>query len=182
MTRAHTILGAFAAASLAGIASADINFTFENFTATGAQFFQYADGDNDVLDGVLEGASGDFVLNSGANFTWADDLCVLVANDDLTDLLVQIGGYSTFGATYRYTWPTGASGDPGTAAGGVALSGEAIDVTGYRLWFGNGYASGGEGDWTGSIDLTGSELSMVPAPGALALLGLAGVAARRRRN
>ena len=181
MNKAHTILGAVAAASLAGAASADINLTFDNFIAAGAQFSMTDDGaGNSDLAGTVDTALGAFVLNSGENFTWADDLCVMIANEDLSELHMQIGGYSDFGAAYRYTWPTGASGDPGTAAGGIAMAGENIDVSGYKLWLGNGYASGGNGDWTGSIDLAG--ISFVPAPGALALLGLAGVSARRRRN
>jgi MYXO-CTERM domain-containing protein len=177
MNKAHTILGAVAAASLAGAASADINLTFENFIAAGTQF---SPASMDTLSGSIDSALGAFTLNSGENFTWADDLTVMIANDDLSELHMQIGGYSDFGATHRFTWPTGASGDPGTAAGGTVDIG-GIDVTGYKLWLGNGYASGGPGDWTGAIDLVGS-VSYVPAPGALALLGLAGVSARRRRN
>ena len=180
MNKAHTILGAVAAASLAGAASADINLTFENFIAAGANFQQMSDANGDTLDGSITDAVGDFVLNSGENFTWADDLCVMIANEDLSELYMQIGGYSDFGAAYRFTWPTGASGDAGTVGGGIAIEGESIDVSGYRLWLGNGYASGGNGDWSGAIDLGG--ISFVPAPGALALLGLAGVSARRRRN
>ena len=179
MNKAQTILGAVAAASLAGVASADISLDFENFIAAGANFNMMSDANGDTLDGSITDAVGDFVLNSGENFTWADDLCVMIANEDLSELYMQIGGYSDFGAAYRYTWPTGASGDAGTAGGGVAMAGENIDVSGYKLWLGNGYASGGNGDWTGSIDLAG--ISFVPAPGALALLGLAGIAGRRRR-
>ena len=181
MTKAHTILGAVAAASIAGAASADISITFENFIAPGAQFEMLGDENGDVLSGSIESAVGDFVMNTaGEDFTWCDDLTVMIANDDLSDLYMQIGGYSDFGAAYRFTWPTGASGDAGTVGGGIAIEGESIDVSGYRLWLGNGYASGGNGDWSGAIDLGG--ISFVPAPGALALLGLAGVSARRRRN
>jgi hypothetical protein len=181
MNKAHTILGAVAAASLAGAASADINLTFDNFIAAGAQFSMTDDGaGNSDLAGTVDSALGAFTLNSGENFTWADDLCVMIANDDLSELHMQIGGYSDFGATHRFVWPTGASGDPGTAAGGTVDIG-GIDVTGYKLWLGNGYGSGGDGDWSGGIDLVGS-VEYVPAPGALALLGLAGVSARRRRN
>ena len=181
MRKAHTILGAVAVASIAGAASADISITFENFIAAGAQFEMLGDENGDVLSGSIENAVGDFIMNTaGEDFTWCDDLTVMIANDDLSDLYMQIGGYSDFGAAYRFTWPTGASGDAGTVGGGIAIEGESIDVSGYRLWLGNGYASGGNGDWSGAIDLGG--ISFVPAPGALALLGLAGVSARRRRN
>jgi MYXO-CTERM domain-containing protein len=48
------------------------------------------------------------------------------------------------------------------------------------VYLGNGYGAGGtSGTWTGSITLLG--VTAVPAPGAIALLGLAGLVGRRRR-
>jgi len=48
------------------------------------------------------------------------------------------------------------------------------------VYLGNGYGAGGtSGTWTGTITLLG--VNAVPAPGAMALLGLAGLAGRRRR-
>jgi MYXO-CTERM domain-containing protein len=48
------------------------------------------------------------------------------------------------------------------------------------IWIGNGYgAAGTSGTWTGTITLLG--VTAVPAPGAVALLGLAGFCSRRRR-
>ena len=59
----------------------------------------------------------------------------------------------------------------------IVFSGSATDPI---IWLGNGYgAAGTSGTWTGSITLVG--VNAVPAPGALALLGVAGFAARRRR-
>ena len=174
--RVHTLIGAAAIASMAGVASAEIDLVFENFQAAGSQFSLT---DENTVAGSLDTVAGDFILNFGENFTWADDLCVMIANEDLSDLYMQIGGYSNYGATYRFTWPTGASGDPGTVAGGVIDIG-GIDCTGYYVWLGNGYGGGGVGDWSGAIDLNGS-IAYIPAPGALALLGLGGLVARRRR-
>jgi MYXO-CTERM domain-containing protein len=58
------------------------------------------------------------------------------------------------------------------------FSGSAADP---KIWLGNGYgASGTSGTWTGSITLIG--VNAVPAPGAVALLGVAGLAAGRRRR
>jgi MYXO-CTERM domain-containing protein len=49
------------------------------------------------------------------------------------------------------------------------------------IYIGNGYGgSGTSGTWTGTITLIG--IDEVPAPGALALLGVAGLSARRRRR
>ena len=56
---------------------------------------------------------------------------------------------------------------------------KAVDGT---VWIGNGYgATGTSGKWTGTVTLHGVNVVAVPAPGALALLGLAGLAGRRRR-
>jgi MYXO-CTERM domain-containing protein len=49
------------------------------------------------------------------------------------------------------------------------------------IWLGNGYgAAGTSGIWSGTIILHG--VDAIPTPGALALLGLAGLAARGRRR
>jgi hypothetical protein len=59
----------------------------------------------------------------------------------------------------------------------IVFSGSAADPI---IWLGNGYgASGTSGTFTGTITLIG--VNAVPAPGAIALLGLAGLAGRRRR-
>ena len=100
-----------------------------------------------------------------------------VASTDFSVIDLQAGGYSDFGAANRYEYSGGAAGDAGTVVSetitidpGLALSG--------NLFLGNGYAGGGNGVWTGTITLVG--LDAVPAPGALALLGLAGMGRRRR--
>ena len=170
-------IGAASAALVAGPALADIDLVFDGFIASGAQFNLESEL---ALDGSIDTAIGDFVMNIGENFTWADDLAVMIASEDLSELHMQIGGYSDFGATHRYVWEFGASGDPGTAAGGTIDIG-GIDVSGYYLFLGNGYGSGGPGDWSGNIQLLGS-VAFVPAPGALALLGVAGLAGRRLRR
>ena len=176
--KAHTLFGAAAVATLASAAAAEITIEFENFIAAGANAFPTSE---NALTGEVTGAFGDFILNAdGENFTWADDLMVLIANEDFSDILVQMGGYSDFGAAYRGTWEFGASGDAGTAAGGTIDRGASVDVSGYTMYLGNGYAGGGNGDWSGLITVNGS-VDYVPAPGALALLGIAGLAGRRRR-
>ena len=163
---------------MSSVAMGEIDILFEGVSYVGSEFERLSD---DMLTGSLDSAAGDFILDSeGENFTWCDDLTVLIGNFDGTELLVQIGGYTDLAAANRFTWPTGASGDAGTVGGGeIEIGG--IDVSGYSLWLGNGYVPGGAGVWTGAIDLTGS-IDFVPAPGALALLGLGGLAARRRRK
>jgi hypothetical protein len=175
----QTLLGAAAAATAATFAGADIDLDFTDFTAAGSQFT--IQGAGLALDGVLDTADGAFTLVvEGQSYTWADDLCVMIANEDLSDLLVQIGGYSDYGAASKFSWLFGSAGAAGTEAGGLVDIG-GIDVSGYYLWLGNGYGGGGDGVWTGTINLGGS-IVHVPAPGALALLGLGGLVTRRRRS
>ena len=153
---------------------------FDEFVASGFEFVEVT-GESEFLSGNISTALGAFVLNEdAADFTWCDDLTVLVANSDLSDVLLQIGGYSDTGADFRFAWQAGSAGGAGTEGGGELAIGD-LAVDGYKLFLGNGYATGGNGNWTGGVDLTGS-VTIVPASGTLALLGLAGVSSRRRRR
>jgi MYXO-CTERM domain-containing protein len=177
------IASGIAAASLVSFASADVTISFANQTWTGGQF-------NDMTAlyggfvGTLTGVSVNAILNDATNYTYADDLCVYVDPAPLsTGGLLQVGGYSNFGATQKVTWGTGGSSAPGTtliaskSVNPIVFSGSASDPI---IWLGNGFAAAGtSGTWTGTITLIG--VNGVPAPGALALLGVAGFAARRRR-
>ena len=162
-----------AAAAFSSAAFGDITLDFTEFTASGAQYI-----DQGEVSGTLTAIIADFeMVAPGENFTWANDLSVLVASTDFSVIDLQVGGYSNFGAAARYEYSGGGSGDAGTVVSetitidpGLALSG--------NLFLGNGYAGGGNGVWTGTITLVG--LDAVPAPGALALLGLAGMGRRRR--
>ena len=162
-----------AAAAFSSAAFGDITLDFTEFTASGAQYI-----DQGEVSGTLTAIIADFeMVAPGENFTWANDLSVLVASTDFSVIDLQVGGFSDFGAANRYEYSGGGSGDAGTVVSetitidpGLALSG--------NLFLGNGYAGGGNGVWTGTITLVG--LDAVPAPGALALLGLAGMGRRRR--
>lgn len=178
MNKKIAFIGVAAVTAFGSAAVADIDLSFTDFEAVGANYVQYAP---NTLEGTLNAFDGEFVLTEdGLNFTYADDFSILIANADLTDILVQMGGYSNFGADNYFTWTSGGSSAAGTQGGGFIDAGP-IDVTGYYVWIGNGYGGGGAGIWTGTVDMIG-DVSFVPAPGALALLGLAGLASRRRRN
>lgn len=174
-------LGASLAATIAAAASADVVFTLDNATFAGFNFTEaFATGS---LDGSLTGASINIVLNASVAFTYADDLCVYV---DVLPLsgggLLQCGGYHSLGAAQRYFWPNGGSSAPGTTSVGTVNFTSAINMAtaNASVWIGNGYgASGTSGTFSGTITLHG--VNAVPAPGAIALLGLAGLTARRRR-
>ena len=171
------------AAAVAGTASADVTVTFTNQTWTG---FNFSDLSTQFggFTGTLTGVSVNATLNATVSFTYADDLCVYVDAAPLsTGGLLQVGGFSNLQAAQRLSWANGGSSSPGTtvidskSVNAISFSGTSADAT---IWLGNGYgAAGTSGTWTGSITLIG--VDAVPAPGAIALVGLAGLAGRRRR-
>ena len=175
------IASGIAAAALVSAASADVTFSFTNQTWTGFNFTEaYAAGS---LTGTLTGVSVNATLNASTNYTYADDLCVYINPSPLsTGGLLQVGGFSNLNATQRYSWANGGSSAPGTTVTGTKTLTTGIDMAANPLqsiWIGNGYgAAGTSGTWTGTITLIGVD---VPAPGAVALLGLAGFCSRRRR-
>ena len=184
----NVLVGGIAAAALASAASADITVTLTNQTFTGFNFAQFVDYTQYNIVGSLTGASINVTLNASVAYTYADDLCVYVDIEPLSTAgFLQVGGFSNLSAAQRYSWPNGGSSAVGTTSIGtvnfttaLAFSGDkAVDGT---VWVGNGYgAAGTSGTWTGTVTLHGVDAVAVPAPGAIALLGLAGLAGRRRR-
>ena len=181
------IASGIAAAALVSAASADVTYTLTNATFTSWSFIQaYAAG---TLTGTLTGASINVTLNASSNNTYADDLCVYVAPAPVTSSgggLLQCGGFTNLLASQRYFWPNGASSAPGTTSVGTRNFITGINMATnptQTIWIGNGYeepsTAGTSGTWTGTITLIG--VTAVPAPGAVALLGLAGFCSRRRR-
>ena len=176
----NVLAAGVAAAALVSAASADVTYTFTNQAWTGFSFNEaYAAGS---LTGTLTGASVNAVLNASTSYTYADDLCIYVAGSPLAlGGLLQCGGFSNLSATQRYSWANGASDAANTPVSGTVNFTTGIDMAAnptMSIWIGNGYgAAGTSGTWTGTITLIG----VVPAPGAIALLGLAGLTGRRRR-
>ena len=174
------IASGIAAAALVSAASADVTFSFTNQTWTGFNFTEaYTAGS---LGGTLTGVSVNATLNASVANTYADDLCVYMDAAPLsTGGLLQVGGFSNLSATQRYSWANGGASAPGTTVSGTVNLTTAINMAAnptQSIWIGNGYGGAGtSGTWTGTITLIG----VVPAPGAVALLGLAGLTGRRRR-
>ncbi len=169
-------------AAVASAASADVTYTLTNQTFAGFAFSEAATAGS--LSGTLTGASINVVLNASVSYTYADDLCVYVAGTPLaTGGMLQCGGFSNLSAAQRYFWPNGASSAPGTTSIGTVNFTTGIDMAAnptMSVWIGNGYgAAGTSGTFSGTITLHG--VNAVPAPGAIALLGLVGLAGRRRR-
>lgn len=185
MRLVSTVLSAGAVAlatGLAGSASADVTFTLTSQTYAGFNFsLAAAPGE---LTGSLTGASIDVVLENSVAYTYADDLCVYLDAGTLsTGGALQIGGFSNLGATQRYFWPSGGSSGLGTVAAGdvVLVTPILLDGSNLNVWIGNGYGfTGTSGTWSGTITLQG--VNFVPTPGAVALIGLSGLVARRRRS
>ena len=177
------IASSIAAAALVSAASADVTYTLTNQTFTGFNFNEaYAAGS---LTGTLTGATVNATLTASSNYTYADDLCIYVAPSPLAlGGLLQCGGFSNLQAGQRYSWANGGSNAPGTPVSGTVNFTTGINMAANpqnaSIWIGNGYgAAGTSGTWTGTITLIG--VNAVPAPGAVALLGLAGFCSRRRR-
>ena len=171
------------AAVVASAASADITVTLNNTSFTGFNFSNFVDYTTTNIVGTLTGASINVTLNASTAFTYADDLCVYLDVIPLSTAgLVQVGGYSDLSASQRYFWSNGGSDAPGTVVSSTVnfLTPVAMSTRDLSVYLGNGYGAGGtSGTWTGSITLLG--VTAVPAPGAVALLGLAGLVGRRRR-
>lgn len=175
-------LGASLATIVGSVATADVTYSFTNQTWTGFNFNEaYTAGS---LSGTLTGATVNATLNASVGYTYADDLTVYVAGSPLAlGGALQCGGYSNLNAARRYSWANGGSSTAGTTVTGTVNFTTALNMTGSTnsVWIGNGYgAAGTSGTWTGSITLLG--VSAVPAPGAIALVGLAGLVGRRRRS
>ena len=170
-----------AAAALSSAACADVVISFSNFSATGFQFSQFVAAG--TLVGNLSGVTVNATLVASTAFTYADDLCVYVDVLPLSTLgMVQIGGFSNLGAQQRYFWPTGASDAIGTTVTGTAMFTTVCDMStpNLAIWMGNGYgAAGTSGTWSGTVTLIG--VTLIPTPGAIALVVLAGFVAGRRR-
>ena len=176
------IASGIAAAALVSAASEDVTYTLTSATFTGFNFNEaYAAG---TLTGTLTGAIVNATLNASTAYTYADDLCIYVNPSPLSlGGLLQCGGFSNLNAGQRYSWANGGSNAPGTPVSGTVNFTTGINMATnptQSIWIGNGYgAAGTSGTWTGTITLIG--VNAVPAPGAVALLGLAGLTGRRRR-
>lgn len=160
------------AAALCGAANADISVVFDTNLGPG-QFISISLGS---MSGTLTGICADiFFTNNAGDGSWASDMLVMVS-DGTTGF--SAGGFNlSFGLNYIGSWDSGASSSSNfysmQALGGGAMAGNGV------LYIANGWNAGGGAGYDGKITLKG--LNYVPAPGALALVGLAGLTRSRRR-
>ena len=178
-------IGASVAVVVASVASADVTYTFTNQAWAGYSFTSaFGAG---TLTGSITAVKANATMDAQNNQTYASDLCIYVAYNPLASGgLLQAGGVDDFLATQKYSWTNGGSSAPGTVVSSTRFLNTAISMAANPnaiVWVGNGYgAAGTSGTWTGTITLVGVELAPVPAPGAVALLGLAGAIGGRRRR
>jgi MYXO-CTERM domain-containing protein len=178
-------MAAISAAALTASASADVTYTFENLVVNGGDaILLWEVGE---LTGTITAIQANWVMNTQSGGTWSSDLAgVLVAGNDIQNdqVLSQVGGFaSTWGPLDHASWGQGNSSADGTPVNTTITLANAIDASTVSAWIGHGWnVPSSWGDWTGSITFIGASKA-VPTPGALALLGLAGlVGVRRRRN
>ncbi|MDG2020848.1 MAG: hypothetical protein P8J59_02750 [Phycisphaerales bacterium] len=159
-----------------GLAVADVDFDFELLNSNGEESVSYVIN----VEGALDSIDFSIDFTNTGDFTWAGD--VLFGFTDPNGNSIEFGGYNvSFGYTvagdFPADWDSSTSGTYGYSAdlASYGLSG-AGDWT---VEVANGYTTSVDTSWSGVLGMNGLA---VPAPGALALLGLAGLAGRRRRG
>lgn len=176
------LISTVAVAAIAAGASADVTYTFDSLTLDALEFNEIFGAG--TLVGSLTGVRVNATLLDSVR-TYANDLTIYIDLPPIGNGALQVGGYSTLGSTQRYWWSNGNDSAAGTVVNSTVSLATAIGFTGTAadlpVLLGNGFSGGGAmGTWTGSITLIG--VNAVPAPGAIALLGLAGITAGRRRR
>lgn len=179
-------------------ASFDNHAAFYGDGTVGTNFNAYGSTSAPSLSGVLGGVSWTASAASGVtagfgrisssapvdslDFSFGSGLTGFGGNFFATDQglpypsLMRVTVFTTMGTSQEFY-----INDPGATWLGFASTGFATKLTGFKLEVLNSVPAGGA--WQ-SWSATAAELvvtSAVPAPGAVALLGLAGLAGRRRR-
>jgi MYXO-CTERM domain-containing protein len=160
-----------ASVALAGSATADVVVAF-NVDGPGGNGVQY-----DGVGGAAGAVAIDLDFINAGGWSYAGDL--LIGFIDSNGNGVEYGGYNmTLGYSsvgdFGSSWDSSSS---GSWSGTIDLSGSGLSDVASVIMV-DGYSNGASTDnWNGTLTF-----GDVPAPGALALLGLAGFAGRRRRR
>jgi MYXO-CTERM domain-containing protein len=118
-----------------------------------------------------------FVVPSAANLNFRHNFQQFASDPSFGDVDISTNAGASWTNLLHFTvdTPVGGLFTPGGAAGTASLAaygGQAANIR-FRYWTTNQAAF----DWYWQVD----NVSVTPAPGALALIGLAGLATRRRR-
>jgi hypothetical protein len=187
LQRLHGVVpGAVAAAVISATSHAAVVLTFSE-ALIGQQSYRLLDSPGSALAGTVTGITMDAVMTQSSSPSLQARYAMLYFGAPIAGFLATVGSvnnpypYPTWVNPQWYAWPGGASGDIGTpltARIDFAQPFGASSITSLGI----ALPGASTGEWirlTGSLTLHGVEL--VPAPGALALLGLAGLARSRRR-
>jgi MYXO-CTERM domain-containing protein len=187
-------LAAAAAVALGSVASADVTFNLPSFQSGGTPGVFVAGATQaygvitlGTLMGTLQGITVNLTLIDSGGTTFANSFAVLVDNDNGSDgqpPLVRAGGQWNVGSPQQYSWTGGNSNVDGTSFTSTIMLDTPLNnaITPISVGVGN-FAQpvqGSFGVWQGTVTLIG--VDNVPAPGAVALLGMAGLFGRRRRS
>ena len=139
-----------------------------------ANLFAY---DLGAVSGTLTGIGYTYAWsNNEGDSSWSSDMLIGVS---ASGAMASVGGYNlNFGGS---SWG-GLAGSAGSGTYSGFNSGSmAMNGAGAFYWA-NGWSSSAGTTSSGTFTLYGINAAAIPAPGAFALLGLAGIAARRRRK
>lgn len=177
------LLAAAVLAAAAGAANADVTFNLGNTNLAGGQFISGTAGLTGTLTGMT--ISFDFQPDAAAQTagSWASDAILYVEGPDTNS--GEWGGFNlSFGGFDEgvFSFDGSISAPPGIYADTQAVS-NATPPSGAGTWFiafANGWGSSPAVQYNNiSVTLHGVN---VPTPGAMALLGLGGLVATRRRR
>lgn len=174
MRKVTLAAGAMLVAAAAANADVTVALPGGQFTGPGGQTVV-----STPLIGTLTGIIVKFNYSDSVGFSWAADVAATVDEH-------QWGGFDVFinGATNFQ----GATGAPNSGAAVNFVSG-VLNLAGGKIYnnetavvgIGNGYSFASSGFVLSNVEITLLGVEKIPAPGAMALLGLAGLIGRRRR-
>lgn len=171
------LIGFGASVALASMAAADVTLDLGSHTLTGNQL---ANAGSHLLVGHVTGFTITFDYVSNTAGSWASDMVLLIAPPGVAG--TAWGGFNTQFDAPNNGGLWGFDG-AGSAASGTYTDTKTWDSTAGGIWefgIGNGWTTSPAVSYNNVVlTLHGS---IVPAPGAFALLGLAGLAGSRRRR
>ncbi len=177
MKKSMVLAGAALAVGFTAAASADLVVEIGGpFVFSGPEFITV---ETTPLVGTLTGINIIFSFSNAVGASWVSDLVVGVNG-------VGFGGFNTgLGLTLDGDW---AGTLPGTGAAGDYVGKQSFSVPQIfdgetaTILIGNGWTSLAGGFTIDNVSVVLKGVDKIPAPGALALLGLAGLAGSRRRR
>lgn len=161
------------AAAIASSALADITVDVAEVTLIGGEYVGIGLGD---VSGTLTGISYTYAWsNDTGDSSWSSDMLIGVS---ASGAMVSVGGYNLGFSGSSWGGLNGSAGTgtySGSASGAMAMNGAGA------FYWANGWSSSAGTTSSGTFVLHGINAA-IPAPAAIALLGLAGIAGTRRRR